>query len=246
MLHAGSQVGRGCAKALSPALLRLGGTSGDYGWYNVLPDEAGPPFNNPPFPVPTYKFNATAYSLLAEYAADAGWDFVIGANAALRTPANVWNSTNFETLLKFSREQSGRGIFGWELSNEPDLFPEHNFTVPADQLARDFTVLASLVGTASNHSLIIGPDIADKASYLQTWCETLVKLHAQSVVDRVTWHHYYGNSASFTLNDFVSPQVRTWMHDPGKLLGIPVLWASGFAKSSSPREATYDPIFRSV
>ena len=34
---------------------------------------------------------------------------------------------------------------GYELSNEPDLFPRHNFTVTASQLAHDFGDLNNLV-----------------------------------------------------------------------------------------------------
>ena len=164
---------------------------------------AGKPWNTPAYPLPTFTFNSTQFWQLHDYARDAGWQWVIGINALVRTAAGSWNSTNFESLLRFVQDNKA-AVAGWELSNELDI---DNKSVTPQQLALDFVHLRHILSTAGFEGLLIGPDIGVKAPYLRDFCWTLQAQPSSPVIDRATFHHYYGNSAKFNLSDFVNATV---------------------------------------
>ena len=97
------------AKGLSPAFLRIGGTSEDFAIYD---DSLGlQKFNN------FKNFTITREDLdkIHVLASKAGWDVMFGLNVLLRGPDGSWNASNAKKIMQYVAEHGYH--FGWELGN---------------------------------------------------------------------------------------------------------------------------------
>lgn len=153
------------AKALSPAILRLGGTACDYVIFNNTNNQ------HSLFHLNTMLKNESLKSIL--YVKD--WDKLVAlsrmanltllfdANVMLRDPQGNWNSTNFISFLKHNEYYNVSNLM-FELGNEPNNYPAHfNLTISASQLAADFKTLRDIISQHSffKNSLIVGADVGN-------------------------------------------------------------------------------------
>jgi len=104
------------AVALSPAYLRIGGTSEDFliykgssGWQRT--------FTN---------FTITSDDLdkIHELSSKAGWDVLFGLNVLLREKDGSWNASNAKKIMQYVAEHDFR--FGWELGNGEEYIKKNN------------------------------------------------------------------------------------------------------------------------
>ena len=104
------------AVALSPAYLRIGGTSEDFliyksssGWQKT--------FTN---------FTITSDDLdkIHELSSKAGWDVLFGLNVLLREKDGSWNASNAKKIMQYVAENDFR--FGWELGNGEGYIKKNN------------------------------------------------------------------------------------------------------------------------
>ena len=165
----------------------------------------------PPRPrVDTQTLNATIFDGLMDFAAAVNWSIIFGANALVPRFANnnTWNPQPFLQLAAYVRRR-GYVLAGWELGNEPDLFPKHEaYTVSPEQLARDFVAFRAAANSAlklspsssksSSHeattTTILGPDTAESpADYFANFTLASAPLASSDVF---TWHFYYGPGSS--------------------------------------------------
>jgi len=98
------------AKALAPAMLRVGGTEGDFLLFEETTDK-----NNQSINVySNFTMNTSQWDAVNMFVQAAGWDFIFGLNVLLRVNGS-WNSTNAEELLTYTTSKGYK--VNWELGN---------------------------------------------------------------------------------------------------------------------------------
>ena len=101
------------AKALAPAMLRVGGTEGDFLLFEETTDK-----NNQSINVySNFTMNTSQWDAVNMFVQAAGWDFIFGLNVLLRVNGS-WNSTNAEELLTYTTSKGYK--VNWELGNGKD------------------------------------------------------------------------------------------------------------------------------
>lgn len=108
------------AKALAPAMLRVGGTEQDflifskkeehdYQNYTVEQEVKDDQKN--------FTMSASQWDTINQYVQAAGWDIVFGLNVFLRTswPQGDWDTTNAEQLMNYTISKGYK--VNWELGN---------------------------------------------------------------------------------------------------------------------------------
>ena len=101
------------AKALAPAMLRVGGTEGDFLLFEETTDK-----NNQSINVySNFTMNTSQWDAVNMFVEAAGWDFIFGLNVLLRVNGS-WNSTNAEELLTYTTSKGYK--VNWELGNGKD------------------------------------------------------------------------------------------------------------------------------
>eukprot|EP00750_Incisomonas_marina_P029041 INCI7031.11.p1 GENE.INCI7031.11~~INCI7031.11.p1 ORF type:complete len:538 (+),score=62.74 INCI7031.11:363-1976(+) len=175
------------AKALSPAVLRIGGSEGDVLCYDV------PQFNStcadmnqtdPAMCLPMGRLEE-----LCEFASNTGLSMAFGLNAVWGRKDHDLNNpldfTNIEALLAYVSSQKLE-IFGFELGNE-------KCGPPPPILAGDYWKLKGLLEKywpdAKSRPRLIGNDCNTNPAYLAEFLPLL----NNSVLDVLTYHRYIGN-----------------------------------------------------
>ena len=98
------------AKALHPAMLRVGGTSEDFIIFENGQSQAGVNLSN-------YTMNTTQWDAVNKFVQAVGWDFIFGLNILLRKPwpNGTWDSSNAEELMSYTHSKGYQ--VNWELGN---------------------------------------------------------------------------------------------------------------------------------
>ena len=94
------------AKALVPAMLRVGGTSQD----SIIFEESAELVQGSNITMSTAQWDAV--NMFVE---TVGWDFIFGLNALLRTSNGSWDSANAEELMTYTTSKGYKA--NWELGN---------------------------------------------------------------------------------------------------------------------------------
>ncbi|KAK4886223.1 hypothetical protein RN001_002494 [Aquatica leii] len=159
---------------------------------------------------PNFTMSDTEWMQLNELAQQSDFTILFDLNCLIRYPNGSWNFENAEDLIKFSNDHDLNVI--WELGNEPNAFRHvFDYEVNATQLARDFKQLRKILLRYPKYknSLIVGPDTTrpdlkhkESIIYLRDFLRT-----ANITVDAITWHQYYFNGKTATINDFLNPSV---------------------------------------
>ena len=173
--------------ALSPAMMRVGGTDADHLWYDLSGDavEAPDGFRG--------VIDAPTWDTLTSFARDTGIElfFTLNAGPAVRDDAGAWTSNNAEALLSHAADR-GDPVAAWELGNELNAFPlEFGVSVAEAQYGADMAVLAALRDRYTPEVPVMGPSVAywpDSGEFVPYMEEAL--LHAGPHLDAVTWHYY--------------------------------------------------------
>ena len=195
------------AREIPQCYFRYGGTSEDFTEYSF--GGASYPTNSSDHNSPC-QMNETVFKGLVDFTDAVGWKLIFGANeATYRDGKNGWDSDAFRQLLKYAKSLNANP-FGFELGNEPDLFFKHQLSanITSAQLAKDFTLFASIVAKYFDDARIIGPDTA--LSSYHEFAPFLEKVDpALNII--ATWHFYYGPGSSrphgLSPTNFSSPAV---------------------------------------
>ncbi len=107
------------AKALSPAMLRVGGTSEDFLIFQntKLPQNHHKHVTAADQGTTNFTMNSQQWDEVNRFAETIGWDMVFGLNLLLRHPwpNGTWDSSNAEELMKYTTSQGYK--VNWELGN---------------------------------------------------------------------------------------------------------------------------------
>ena len=101
------------AKALAPAMLRVGGKTED----SLLFQETAKPIRQQLVHVEhnsNFTMNTSQWDAVNVFVEAVGWDFIFGLNVLLRVNGS-WNSTNAEELLTYTTSKGYK--VNWELGN---------------------------------------------------------------------------------------------------------------------------------
>ena len=195
-------------------LLRVGGTDGDRLYYDVGDSGFLPPgFHG--------LLNTTHVSSLVDFLASTGLELVFALNGgplsrgapaaggeSAPTEAGPWepsliNAYEFIEYLASAAAAAGVPVYGWELGNEPNLYPapgNGGEVVTGEALAADFVALRGMLESmpcCRNHR-IIGPDVAFQVPLLGEIFSIMERFVAAvcntsqglAVVDAISWHWY--------------------------------------------------------
>ena len=94
------------AKALAPAMLRIGGTSQDF----IIFEESTELVQRSNFTM-----NTTQWDAVNIFVEAVGWDIIFGLNALLRASDGSWDGANAEELLTYTTSKGYK--VNWELGN---------------------------------------------------------------------------------------------------------------------------------
>ncbi|XP_028324405.1 inactive heparanase-2 [Gouania willdenowi] len=199
----------------------------------------------------------TARSLdkLYNFADCAGLHLILGLNALHRNPDNSWNTSTTLSLLKYGAGKKYN--ISWELGNEPNAYRSMvGRSVNSTQLARDYTKLRTLLQSVRYYqkAQLLGPNAGRPRKNALLLLDGFMK-NAGSVVDAVTWQHYYMDGRVKKAEDFLKSRLMDTLREqitkvtkvvntytPGKkvwLGGLGPAWAGGINNLSDTYAAGF-------
>ncbi|XP_058508195.1 inactive heparanase-2 [Solea solea] len=199
----------------------------------------------------------TARSLdkLYNFADCAGLHLIFGLNALHRNPDNSWNTSSTLSLLKYSAGKKYN--ISWELGNEPNAYRSMvGRAVNSTQLAQDYAKLRTLLQSVRyyHRAQLYGPNAGRPRKNAILLLDGFMK-NAGSVVDAVTWQHYYMDGRVNKAEDFLKTRLLDTLteqitkvtkvvntHTLGKkvwLGGLGPAWAGGSSNLSDTYAAGF-------
>lgn len=213
---------RTLAGALSPAILRIGGSEADMVFYDL----SDTPRADAPSP---YKFVFTRKMAddICDFASELNLDilFTLNAGPGPRDEAGKWTDGQARPLIQYMQSRDCPVIV-WELGNEINGFQAihgTDFRVTGEQYAEDMAVARRMVDDISPNIKLAGPSSA----FWPFWGElapvypSFMAAGADSL-DLITWHYYPQQSVRCPVQ---SQPGNPWtLLDPANLDEIQV-WA---------------------
>nr|XP_032806724.1 heparanase-like [Petromyzon marinus]XP_032806725.1 heparanase-like [Petromyzon marinus]XP_032806726.1 heparanase-like [Petromyzon marinus] len=146
---------------------------------------------------------------LLGFSSCSGLRLVFGLNALLRGPAGAWDHGNAWLILRHVHAR-GQDRVSWELGNEPNSYPHvAGRQLSGAQLGADFLALRTLLRSghpAFPGAKLYGPDITRPRRSALTLLTGFLD-SAKDAIEAVTWHQYYMNGRTATLDNFMDPQI---------------------------------------
>uniref|UniRef100_A0A8C2FPW4 Inactive heparanase-2-like n=1 Tax=Cyprinus carpio TaxID=7962 RepID=A0A8C2FPW4_CYPCA len=158
-------------------------------------------------------------------------------------PDNSWNTSSALSLLKYSAGKKYN--ISWELGNEPNSYRTMAArSVNSSRLAQDYSLLRTLLQSVRFYSRanLYGPNIGRPHKNANLLLDGFMK-NGGSVVDAVTWQHYYIDRRVTKVEDFLKTRLLDTLseqitkvlkivqtHAPEKrvwLGGVGPAWAGG-------------------
>ena len=112
------------AKALAPAMLRVGGKKEDYMVFNKT-------LCGLPQPVEAqYQMSPLQWDTLNEFTKNVGWDLIFGLNILLnKTDSGLWDPANAKELFEYTKSKGYK--VSWELGNGEISMPQESMHMHA-------------------------------------------------------------------------------------------------------------------
>ncbi|XP_072335699.1 inactive heparanase-2 isoform X2 [Scyliorhinus torazame] len=196
----------------------------------------------------------TARSLdkLYNFAECSGLHLIFGLNSLLRNPDNSWNGSSGLSLLKYCAGKKYN--ISWDLGNEPNSYRAMvGKTINGSQLGRDYIQLKNLLQSVRFYTKasLYGPNIGRPRRNAAALLDGFMKT-AGTVVNAVTWQHYYIDDQTVNVADFMKTRLLDTLsdqiakvvnsHAPGKkvwLAGVGPAWTGGTTNLSDTYAAGF-------
>jgi len=144
-----------------------------------------------------------------EFARVTGLRLLFDVNVLTAMPSGEWNSSNAEELLRYTAQRNY--TLDFQLGNEPNHYHHKvHRSISPELLARDFWLLRRLLqtgigGDGVSDALLVGPDVTRPKNqrdveYLHEFLKVAI-----NAIDAITWHQYYVNGRTATLDQFTDP-----------------------------------------
>ncbi|KAE9542850.1 hypothetical protein AGLY_002761 [Aphis glycines] len=203
------------ARLLSPAYVRIGGTSADCLFFNESPPQNSHTQVTSPIDGNHYSnftFSEEDFLSLYQFTKKSELRMLFDLNVLIRNPDGSWNDSNARQIVEFAKYHEM--TLDWQLGNEPNSFKHvFNVDISPQQLAKDYFALRSLLNTSGyNDSILVGPEvnnirhpinITEQGEY---YVKEFLK-NDEDCIDYVTWHQYYINGKTAKVQDFIDPKV---------------------------------------
>ncbi|KAK2921886.1 hypothetical protein Q8A73_001371 [Channa argus] len=242
------------ARGLAPAFLRFGGKRTDFLQFNNQKNLAKFRGPGPDYYLKNYE-DARSLDKLYNFVDCAGLHLILGLNALHRNPDNSWNTSSTLSLLKYSAGKKYN--ISWELGNEPNAYRSMvGRAVNSTQLAQDYTKLRTLLQSVRyyHRAHLYGPNAGRPQKNAILLLDGFMK-NAGSVIDAVTWQHYYMDGRVNKVEDFLKTRLLDTLteqitkvtkvvnvHTPGKkvwLGGLGPAWTGGINNLSDTYAAGF-------
>lgn len=217
---------RQLARALAPARLRLGGTMSERLIFseNDVPSATCEHCHKDPHSkslchsirklckhkiLPFFVMTGTKWTEINQFCEATKLKLLFTFNVLLRDE-HGWYEENAKELLSYSKRKHYNIDF--QLGNEPNSFQHvFNISVPPHTLAKDFLKLRRLLNSTGfyNHSMLVGPDTTRPQPEHPYCLEYMTEFLSSGAkhIDVISWHQYYLNSRTATLDDFWNPDT---------------------------------------
>lgn len=187
------------AKALSPAYLRIGGTSADNITYEMDADDTDyyvPSSRGSQGEVlPHATMTPEIWAQPNIFAAAVNWEVIFCLNIfeGWESGTRAWSGDRAMQLIQHTYA-AGYPVVAWELGNEPNLGKKY---IEPAEVAAAFTSLHQKIhevhstgaGTTAS-PWIIGPDVT-KGGVANSYLADVLEAIPPCILDVVSWHHYY-------------------------------------------------------
>ncbi|XP_051160094.1 heparanase-like [Leptopilina boulardi] len=202
------------ARHLSPAYVRYGGTSADCLFFNETLNESKKmisPVNGED--ISKFSISEKDFQSLYEFSKNSNLKMIFDLNALIRKQDGSWDDTNAKKIIQFARKWKMN--IDWQLGNEPPNFPLlFNVTIPAEQLARDYCHLRSLLNSLGyKKNILVGPEVNQVGgpsfngeNYTRIFLE-----NSKESTNYVTWHQYYLRGEDAHFNDFINASTFNYL-----------------------------------
>jgi hypothetical protein len=179
-------------------VLRLGGNTGEFGWWKPTPDAPEPehPKTREVVGEPKadyYPVTADAVRNLAAFLEATGWTCLYGINMGTNTPARAADEAEFVAKTLGPRLQY------FQIGNEVDLFGRHlrdPQTWSAQTYLAEWVALARAVAARVPGARFGIPDIASEMSWLPQIADAWSSVTNKPHVTTLTHHYYFGGPPS--------------------------------------------------
>ncbi|EFN87075.1 Heparanase [Harpegnathos saltator] len=204
------------SRYLSPAYIRIGGTSADCLIFNEKMEQ------NYFKKIPSFvdgqdisNFTISGMNLIEiyEFVVKSKLRMIFDLNVLLRNLDGSWNDTNAQEIITFAKNHDME--LDWQLGNEPNSFKHvFNMTISAIELAKDYDCLRQLLDeTGYIESILVGPEVnhvGDTNHMGEKYAEIFLKSQ-KNIVNYVTWHQYYLNGREAKIQDFINPNTFNYL-----------------------------------
>lgn len=186
-------------KALSKnGVLRLGGNTSEFGWFQPTPDSPEPehPKTREVVGEPRAKYYSVtgeAVRNLAAFLEKTGWTCLYGIGMGTNTPERAAEEADYVHKTLGSRLQY------FQIGNEVDLFGHHlrdPKTWNADTYLKEWLTLAHAIMAKVPDAKFGMPDVAGNISWLTEIANQWSSVQNAPDVTRLTHHYYFGGPAT--------------------------------------------------
>ncbi|XP_071480672.1 heparanase-like [Diadema antillarum] len=199
------------ARALSPAVFRIGGALADFTRFEDRSDE-GVDLGRTDFHNVTLKSHT--WDTLNEFARSVGWEIAFCLNVLLRNGSD-WDPTNAVKLIEYTAKKGYHVL--WSLGNEPNGFlRKANVSITPELIADSFRLLRNIISSTPSlrGAFIFGPDTSspvklksnntldDPKEYLEEFLQNV-----GNSTNVTSFHFYYTNGRTIGLLDYLSPHT---------------------------------------
>ncbi|HXB62205.1 MAG TPA: hypothetical protein VNU94_05065 [Acidobacteriaceae bacterium] len=193
-------------KALSPqGVLRIGGNTSDFSWWQPTPETARPSrsssvfFAGEPAPGFSYPITPVAIDNLRKFLDDANWTCLYGINFGNNTPELAADEAAYVA------GKLGPRLEYFQLGNEVDQFSRHirdPKTWSPDAYFAEWLPMARAILARVPNAQFGAPDIAGNLDWLTAFAANIAKTDNPPKIAAITHHHYVGgppNSPDMTI-----------------------------------------------
>ncbi|XP_011699485.1 PREDICTED: heparanase-like [Wasmannia auropunctata] len=202
---------------LSPAYVRVGGTSADCLTFvqNQMKQDSSEEILSPVDGQDISNFTISDKDFLAIYnfTVKSELRMIFDLNVLLRNPDGSWNDSNAKEIIAFAKSQNMS--LDWQLGNEPNSFKHvFNVIISATELAMDYDHLRQLLNVFGyENSILVGPEVnhvGESNEIGEIYAKTFLSSQ-KNTVNYVSWHQYYLNGREAKVEDFVKLSTFNWL-----------------------------------